>query len=104
MPFVREVSDLLLGTPDSCYFHHSTYLWCDLSLCFDMGRPTLNFLSLYFSLSLVHYFSYFYSILFSSFLFFFPTLSLFRLGIFMFFLHISLVFDIFFLLLSSLFL
>ena len=77
--YVREMSGLLLGSPDSSPFCHSMHLWCDISSCFDVGWPTLTFHSLHFPLSLFHYLSWFCFIQsLSFFLVFFPSLCPFQ--------------------------
>ena len=74
--YVREMSGLLLGSPDSSPFCHSMHLWCDISSCFDVGWPTLTFHSLHFPLSLFHYLSWFCFIRSLSFFLVFFSLSM----------------------------
>ena len=50
--FVRETSDLSLVSLGPCSIHHSIYFGCDYFLCFDVGWPSLIFLSLCFLVSL----------------------------------------------------
>ena len=47
--FVKEVSDLSTVSLDHCSIHHSIHFLCDLSPCFDVGWPSLTFLSLLYS-------------------------------------------------------
>lgn len=52
--FVRKTSNISLVSLDPCSTHHSIYFGCDYFPCFDIGWPSLTFLSFCLLLSLFY--------------------------------------------------